>query len=70
MQKHRLTPEQVMIYDENSKEWGEINRYAWKYRKLTGGALRLALLMGVPENLRDEVQARIQFIQRKHGVIT
>ena len=40
MNEHRLTPENALI----RKQWYEINRLSWKFRKLTGGALRLVFL--------------------------
>ena len=65
MQQHRRTPEQALI----AKEYEEINRLSWKLRKLTGGSLRLGLIMYVPENIREDVKSRVQFLHKKHGVI-
>lgn len=64
MQAHRLTPESSLL----AKEWEAINRHAWRLRRITGGALKLALLMSVEEGLREEVAERVRFIQNKHGV--
>lgn len=63
MQRHRLTPEQAYFISE----WEEINRIAWRLRKTTGGALKLALLMSVDERLRSEVTKRVEYLQRKHA---
>ena len=64
MQQHRRTPEQALL----AKEYEEINRLAWKFRRATGGQLRLAMISFVPENLRYDVLERIKFIQRKHKI--
>ena len=64
MRSHLLTPEQALI----RKQYAEINRLAWKFRRATGGQLRLALLSFVPENLRYDVMERIKFIQNKHKI--
>lgn len=48
-------------------EWEEINRIAWRLRKTTGGALRLALLTLVDKRLRSEVAERVEYLQRKHA---
>lgn len=64
MNEHRLSPERIMLV----REWAEVNRMAWKLRKITGGALRLALQMSVPEGLREDVEARVKFIQNKHNI--
>jgi len=61
---HLLTPEQA--YER--KQHDEIHRLAWKFRRATGGQLRLALLSFVPENLREPVEAQIQLIQKRHGI--
>jgi hypothetical protein len=63
MQQHLQTPEQALL----NKHWETVNRHAWRLRKITGGALRLALLLSVPENLRQEVEQRVLFLQRKHS---
>ena len=63
MQQHRLTPESALI----RKQWDAINRHAWRLRKVTGGALRLALIMSVEEGLREDVEKRVLFLQRKHS---
>lgn len=63
MQRHRLSPEQASMMSE----WEDINRHAWRLRKITGGALKLALLMSVEERLRPEVAKRIEYLQRKHA---
>ena len=34
---------------------------------VTGGALRLAMQMKVPEAMREDVIERVKFIQRKHN---
>ena len=60
--EHRLTPENALLRNE----WAEINRHSWRLRKVTGGALRLALLMSVPENLREDVEKRVLWLQNKH----
>ena len=65
MKIHLLTPEQAYC----RKEFELINRLSWKLRKLTGGALRLGLLLSVPENLREDVKERVQFLHKKHGMI-
>lgn len=65
MQEHRLSPEARLL----NAEWAEINRHAWRLRKITGGQLRLALLMSVPENLRQEVEKRVIELQHKHKLI-
>lgn len=62
MRQHRLTPEQHLL----NKEWFEVNRLAWLLRKHDGGALRLALLMRVPESLRHDVYNRVIQLQAKH----
>ena len=64
MQLHRLTPEQAYC----QKEYELIHRLAWKLRKLTGGALRLGLVMSVPENLREAVLEQVKCLHRKHGI--
>jgi hypothetical protein len=64
MQQHRLSPEQHLM----RKEMEEVNRIAWSLRKVTGGALRLAMQLKVPEHLREDVWERVQFIQKKHKV--
>jgi len=64
MQQHRLTPEQHLL----NKEMHEVNKIAWSLRKVTGGALRLAMQIKVPEHLREDVMERVIFIQKKHGV--
>ena len=64
MQQHRLSPETALL----RKEWDAVNRHAWRLRKVTGGALRLALIMSVEEGLRDDVMERVQWIQRKHNI--
>lgn len=62
MQRHRLTPEQAYFI----REWDEINNHAWRFRKKTGDALRLAI-QSVDVRLRKEVADRIELLQRKHG---
>lgn len=62
MRAHLQTPEQALI----AKEYAEINRLAWKLRRATGGQLKLAMLMFVPEHLREDVMERIKVIQKKH----
>ena len=64
MKAHRLTPEQAMLRNY----YAEINKLAWQLRKVTGGALRLALQMKVPEDIREDVMERIRFIQDKHQI--
>ena len=46
----------------------EVNKIAWSLRKVTGGALRLAMQMKVPEDMREDVLAKIKELQTKHGV--
>lgn len=62
MQRHRQTPEQALL----SKHYAEVCRLAWKFRKATGGQLRLAMLSFVPEALRPEVEAKVLELQMKH----
>ena len=62
MNEHRLSPETALL----RKEWEITNQLAWKLRRITGGALKLALQMSVPEGLREDVEKRVEFIQRKH----
>ncbi len=64
MKSHLLTPEAHLL----RKEMEEVNRIAWSLRKVTGGALRLAMQMKVPERIRADVLERVLFIQKKHGV--
>jgi len=64
MRAHLLTPEQHLL----NKEMHEVNKIAWSLRKVTGGALRLAMQLKVPEHLREDVMERVKFIQRKHGL--
>ena len=64
MRAHRMSPEQA--YER--KQHDEIHRLAWKFRRATGGQLRLAILSFVPENLREPVKAQIQLIQKRHGI--
>jgi hypothetical protein len=64
MQSHRLTPEQHLLRNY----YAEVNRLAWSLRKVTGGALRLAMQLKVPESMRIDVMERIRFIQKRHGV--
>lgn len=47
--------------------YAEVNRLAWALRRVTGGALRLAMQMKVPEAMREDVIERVKFIQRKHN---
>ena len=49
------------------KHYAEVNRLAWKFRKATGGQLRLAMLSFVPEALRPEVEAKVIELQLKHS---
>ena len=65
MRAHLLRPDEVLLRNY----WAEVNRLSWKLRKLTGGALRLGLVMYVPENIREDVKSRVQFLHRKHGVV-
>lgn len=65
MNQHLLSPENALL----RKEWDSINRHAWRLRKVTGGALRLALIMSVEEGLREDVMERVQFLQRKHNMM-
>ena len=62
MRQHLLTPEHSLL----QKEYAEVNRHSWRLRKITGGALKLALLMGVPEGLREDVEKRVIELQTKH----
>lgn len=64
MKEHLITPEQHLL----RKEYEEVNKLAWSLRKITGGALKLAMQMKVPEHLRDDVMERVKFIQRKHNI--
>ena len=64
MKAHRLTPEQAMLRNY----YAEISRLSWKLRKLTGGALRLAMQMSVPEAMRDDVLAKVKELQLRHGI--
>ena len=64
MNRHLLTPENALI----RKQWDRVNYHAWKLRKVTGGALQLALIMSVEEGLREDVMERVQWIQRKHNI--
>ena len=63
MQEHRLSPEQHLLRNY----YAEVNRLAWTLRKVTGGALRLAMQMKVPESMREDVMERVRFLQKKHG---
>jgi hypothetical protein len=66
MRSHLQTPEQALL----NKHYAEVCRLAWNLRKITGhGQLRLAMLMGVPEALRSEVEAKIIELQHKHNLI-
>ena len=62
MQSHRITPESALL----AKEWHEINRHAWRLRRMTGGQLKLAMLLSVPEGLRKDVEKRVHYLQLKH----
>lgn len=64
MRSHLLTPEQSLLRNY----YAEVNKLAWSLRRVTGGALRLALQLKVPENMRDDVMERIRFIQAKHRI--
>ena len=64
MRSHLLTPEQALLRNY----WAEVNKMAWSLRKVTGGALKLAMLMKVPEDMREDVLERIRFIQAKHRI--
>ena len=64
MRSHLISPETALL----RKEWEEVNRNAWRLRKVTGGALKLALLMSVEEGLREDVEERVLWIQRKHNL--
>ena len=64
MRLHLLTPEQALMRNY----YAEVNRLAWSLRKVTGGALRLALQMKVREDMREDVMERIRFIQDKHQI--
>ena len=66
MKAHLRTPEQALM----GKHWEEVNRHSWRLRRMTGGQLKLAMLMSVPEWLREEVEERIRFLQDKHKVKT
>ena len=61
--QHLLTPENALL----RKEYAEVNRHAWRLRKVTGGALKLEMLSGVPEGLREDVEKRVVYLQNKHG---
>ena len=63
MKAHLRTPEQALM----GKHYAEVNRLAWKFRKATGGQLRLAMLSFVPEALRPEVEAKVIELQAKHN---
>ena len=64
MQAHRLTPEQALF----RTYYAEVNRLAWSLRKVTGGALKLAMQMKVHEDMREDVLAKVKELQTKHGV--
>lgn len=64
MKSHLLTPEQHLLRNY----YAEVNRLSWSLRKVTGGALKLAMQMKVPESMREDVMERIRFIQNKHGI--
>ena len=36
---------------------------------MTGGQLKLAMLMSVPEGLREEVVERVKYLQNKHSKV-
>ena len=64
MKSHLLGPEQAMmrIY------YAEVNKIAWALRRVTGGALLLAMQMKVHEDMREDVMTRVKFLQAKHSV--
>ena len=64
MRAHLLRPDEVLLRNY----WAEVNKMAWSLRKVTGGALKLAMLMKVPEDMREDVLERIRFIQAKHRI--
>lgn len=48
--------------------YAEVNKLAWQLRNVTGGALKLAMQMKVPEDMREDVLAKVKELQTKHGV--
>jgi hypothetical protein len=64
MQSHKLSPEKALL----NKEWQEINRWAWFFRKISGESLEIAINMKVPNRLKEEVLFRTRQIQAKHGL--
>ena len=66
MKAHLLGPEQALMRIYTA----EVNKIAWALRKVTGGALLLAMQMKVHEDMREDVMERIRFIQDKHRVKT
>ena len=63
--QHLRTPEQALM----GKHWDEVNRHSWRLRRMTGGQLKLAMLMSVPEGLRPEVEQRVLELQAKHNKV-
>ena len=63
--QHLRTPEQALM----GKHWDEVNRHSWRLRRMTGGQLKLAMLMSVPEGLREEVVERVKYLQNKHSKV-
>lgn len=59
-----MSPEQAMF----RAYYAEINKIAWSLRRVTGGALDLALQLRVRPAMRDDVIERVKFIQKKHGI--
>jgi hypothetical protein len=64
MRCHLLSPEQHLLRNY----YAEVNKLAWSLRRVTGGALRLAMQMKVPPGMRDDVMERVKFIQKRHGI--